>query len=66
MIESMEENWDVTYIMMNGRVARVCRRAELSAGESLEGMYFAITEGAADAERAANAEKDAETRGKNL
>jgi hypothetical protein len=47
-------------------VARVCRRAELLAGESLEGMYFAITEGAAGAEPAASAGKDAETRGENL
>jgi ABC-type multidrug transport system ATPase subunit len=46
MIESMEENWDVTYIMMKGKIARVCRRSELRAEESLEEMYFSITEGA--------------------
>jgi ABC-type multidrug transport system ATPase subunit len=47
MIESMEENWDVTYIMAKGRVARAYRREELQAGESLEEIYFAITEGEA-------------------
>ncbi|MDR1894220.1 MAG: ABC transporter ATP-binding protein [Spirochaetales bacterium] len=43
MIETMEENWDLTYIMVQGRIARVCRREELRAGESLEEMYFSIT-----------------------
>ncbi|MBE6906740.1 ABC transporter ATP-binding protein [Marasmitruncus massiliensis] len=45
MIESMEENWDVTYIMVKGRIERVCRRADLDANQSLEDVYFAITEG---------------------
>lgn len=45
MIESMEENWDVTYIMVKGRIGRVCRRADLDADQSLEDVYFAITEG---------------------
>lgn len=45
MIESMEENWDVTYIMMKGRIERVCRRSDVEAGQSLEDLYFAITEG---------------------
>jgi ABC-type multidrug transport system ATPase subunit len=45
MIESMEENWDSTYIMVKGRIAKVCRRGDLQAGESLEEMYFSITEG---------------------
>ena len=45
MIESMEENWDVTYIMVKGRIERVCRRADLAANQSLEDVYFAITEG---------------------
>ncbi|MDR2770609.1 MAG: ABC transporter ATP-binding protein [Clostridiales Family XIII bacterium] len=46
IIESIEENWDVTYIMTSGRVARACRRTDMRAGESLEEMYFSITEGA--------------------
>ncbi|ATW24651.1 ABC transporter ATP-binding protein [Candidatus Formimonas warabiya] len=45
MIESMEENWDVTYIMVKGRIERVCRREEIKTGQSLEDVYFDITEG---------------------
>jgi len=45
MIESMEENWDVTYIMVKGRIARLCRRGDITAGQSLEDVYFSITEG---------------------
>jgi len=45
MIESLEENWDVTYIMVKGRIARVCRRTDIAAGQSLEDVYFSITEG---------------------
>lgn len=44
MIESVEEDWDVTYIMVKGRIARVCRRTDLAAGQSLEDEYFTITE----------------------
>lgn len=43
MIESMEDNWDVTYIMVKGKIERVVRRGEI-AGQSLEDVYFAITE----------------------
>jgi ABC-type multidrug transport system ATPase subunit len=45
MIESMEENWDVTYIMKNGRVAATCRRGEMPEGQTLEDVYFSIIEG---------------------
>ncbi|MDR2044709.1 MAG: ABC transporter ATP-binding protein [Clostridium sp.] len=45
MIESMEDNWDTTYILKDGQVAAVCRRGELPEGRTLEDMYFAITEG---------------------
>ena len=44
MIESVEENWDTTCIMTNGKIARACRRDELSSGD-LEDLYFSITEG---------------------
>lgn len=44
MIDSMEENWDATYIMKQSRVACVRRRLEMGAAESLEELYFAITE----------------------
>ncbi|MDR2403754.1 MAG: ABC transporter ATP-binding protein [Spirochaetaceae bacterium] len=47
MIESMEENWDITCIMVKGRIVRACRRGDLAPGENLEGVYFAITEGQA-------------------
>lgn len=45
MIESMEENWDVTYIMVKSRIERICRREDLAENQSLEDVYFAITEG---------------------
>lgn len=45
MIESVEEDWDVTYIMVKGQIARVCRRTDLAVGQSLEDVYFSITEG---------------------
>ena len=47
MIETMEDNWDVTYIMKNGRLAAVCHRGEIQghAGKTLEDIFFAITEG---------------------
>ena len=43
MIESVEDNWDTTCIMINGIIARACRRDELDSGD-LEDLYFAITE----------------------
>ncbi|MDR1540921.1 MAG: ABC transporter ATP-binding protein [Clostridiales bacterium] len=43
MIESMEENWDTTYILKDGKTAAVTKRGELM--RSLEDTYFAITEG---------------------
>jgi ABC-type multidrug transport system ATPase subunit len=45
MIDSMEEDWDATYILKDGRVAAVCRREALAGGQSLEDIYFSITEG---------------------
>lgn len=44
MIESMETNWDTTYIMMNGQIARTCRRMDMREGESLADLFFSITE----------------------
>ena len=43
MIESVADEWDVVYIMMNGKVVKTCRRTE-SEGVSLEELFFAITE----------------------
>lgn len=44
MIESMEENWDTTYILKEGSVAAVCDREEISQEQSLEDIYFRIIE----------------------
>ena len=43
MIESVAEEWDVVYIMVNGEVRKTCRRAELE-GKNLEELFFSITE----------------------
>ena len=45
MIESVEENWNKAYIMKDGRIARECHASQLQNGESLEDLYFSITEG---------------------
>ncbi|MDR2513633.1 MAG: ABC transporter ATP-binding protein [Christensenellaceae bacterium] len=42
MIESMEENWDTTYILKDGKTAAAVKRGEFDG--SLEDTYFAITE----------------------
>ena len=48
MIDSMEELWDTTYIMKQGRVAAVVERENLKDNnKSLEDIFFEITEGAA-------------------
>lgn len=43
MIESVEEDWNATYIMQNGNIARACKRDELDGGD-LQDLYFSITE----------------------
>ena len=40
MIESMEDNWNITFIMQNGRVVREVRHGT----EKLEDIYFSIIE----------------------
>ena len=48
MIDSIEELWDTTYIMMKGRVAAVVERDKMGEGDkSLEDIFFEITEGVA-------------------
>ena len=48
MIDSIEELWDTTYIMMKGRVAAVVERDKVGEGDkSLEDIFFEITEGGA-------------------
>lgn len=49
MIDSIEELWDTTYIMMKGRVAAVVERDKIAHGDkSLEDIFFEITEGGAE------------------
>lgn len=43
MIDSVEEDWDATHIMKDGRIAAHCRRGEMN-GRTLEDIYFSITE----------------------
>ncbi|MCL1982327.1 MAG: ABC transporter ATP-binding protein [Clostridiales bacterium] len=44
MIETMEDNWDTTYIMQNGKVRASADKADHDS-TSLESLYFSITEG---------------------
>ena len=49
MIDSLEDLWDTTYIMMKGRVAAVVERDKIAQGDkSLEDIFFEITEGGAE------------------
>ena len=49
MIDSIEELWATTYIMMKGRVAAVVERDKIAQGDkSLEDIFFEITEGGAE------------------
>jgi ABC-2 type transport system ATP-binding protein len=46
MLDSVNEFWDSTNIMMNGRIAaRRTRRDIIGSGEDLEALFFKITEG---------------------
>lgn len=46
MIDSVEDYWDVTHIMVNGRFAATqYNRPEELKARSLEDLFFAITEG---------------------
>ena len=46
MIDSVEDYWDVTHIMMQGRFAATqYNRPEELQTRSLEDLFFAITEG---------------------
>jgi ABC-type multidrug transport system ATPase subunit len=44
-IESVEEDWDTTCIMKGGKIAALCKRGEMPDGQTLEDVYFSITEG---------------------
>lgn len=46
MIDSIEELWDTTYIMKDGKVAAAVRKEDIGEQEkSLEDIFFEITEG---------------------
>ena len=46
MIDSVEDYWDVTHIMVNGRFAATqYNKPEELKAHSLEDLFFAITEG---------------------
>ena len=48
----MDTLWDQTVIMQSGRVRACVRREDLaSQGETLEELFFSITEGEKDARR---------------
>jgi ABC-type multidrug transport system ATPase subunit len=44
MIDSVEETWDITYIMQRGKIVRECQRGDVPDGKALEDIYFSITE----------------------
>jgi ABC-type multidrug transport system ATPase subunit len=45
IIDSVEEDWDTTCIMNNGKIAAICRRGEMPESQTLEDVYFEIIEG---------------------
>ena len=45
MIDSVEDYWDVAHIMVNGRIAATKVNNPEDEGDSLEEMFFKITEG---------------------
>ena len=46
MIDSIEELWDVTYIMKDGKIAAAVTKNETIDGtKKLEDIFFEITEG---------------------
>lgn len=49
MIDSIEELWDTTYIMKDGKIAAVVSKEDVTDGaKKLEDIFFEITEGAED------------------
>lgn len=45
LIESMEDNWNTTHIMKQGKILQSCHREDVQGTERLEDIYFRITEG---------------------
>lgn len=51
MIDSVEQDWDSAFIMMNGRLAAAMRREDETEEETLEKLFFRITEGKEEGEQ---------------
>lgn len=45
MIDSVEQDWDTAFIMMHGKLVATMRREDETADETLEKLFFRITEG---------------------
>ena len=61
MIDSIEELWDTTYIMKDGKIAAAVSRDDVTDGKKkLEDIFFEITEGASDEETVAEIEEEKE------
>lgn len=60
MIDSIEELWDTTYIMMKGRVAAIVERDKMGDSDKrLEDIFFEITEGQSeDSEQVENTARE--------
>jgi ABC-type multidrug transport system ATPase subunit len=55
MLDSVEEFWDSTNIMINGKIAARRTRKEIEgSGEDLEALFFKITEGEKEEQKAAS------------
>ena len=58
MLDSVEEFWDSTNIMINGKIAARRTRKEIEgSGEDLEALFFKITEGEKEEAKAASESK---------
>lgn len=47
MIDSVEQDWDAAYILMNGRMVATMRREDETEQDTLEKLFFRMTEGEA-------------------
>lgn len=47
MIDSVEQDWDAAYILMNGRMVAAMRREDETEEDTLEKLFFRMTEGEA-------------------
>ena len=67
MIDSIEELWDTTYIMKDGKFAAAVRKDEIADGsQKLEDIFFEITEGGEDCEPVIEGEEASEDNGSEV